>query len=544
MGQASIGYMNILSAMLPFDWSFPYPAQKMPLLAGNAVSASQPLAAQAGLSMLYQGGNAIDSALATAIALTVVEPVMNGIGGDMFVLVWHEGKLHGLNSSGRAPAAWTPDYFKGRDKMPATGWDSVTVPGQVAGWKALSDRFGKLPFARLFEPAIRYAQDGFMVSPQIARQWANQLPGFIEQPGYRQAFTIDGRAPKAGERWRFPEQAETLRLIAASGGESFYRGALAERIEAFAKECGGALRVSDLAAHQHEWVQPIEQGFRGYTLHEIPPNGQGLAALIGLGILERFDIEGMGRDSADYYHVGLEAMKLAFADIAAYLADAPSMKPVGVAHLLDPAYLDSRAKQIDMKRAANPGAGMPRTGGTVYLATADAAGTMVSYIQSNYRGFGSGVVVPGTGISLHNRGEGFSLVPGHPNIVAPGKRPLHTIIPGFITKDGAPVMAMGVMGGSMQAQGHVQMVTRLAAFGQNPQAMSDAPRFRVEPGPVVTLESHVPADVPQALRDRGHNLSVAPRDSIDFGSAQLIYKAEDGYIAASDSRRDGQAVGF
>jgi gamma-glutamyltranspeptidase / glutathione hydrolase len=530
--------------MLPFDWTFPYPSQKMPLLAANAVSASQPLAAQAGLGMLYQGGNAIDSALATAIALTVVEPVMNGIGGDMFVLVWHEGKLHGLNSSGRAPAAWTPDYFRGRDKVPATGWDSVTVPGQVAGWKALSDRFGKLPFARLFEPAIRYAQEGFLVSPQIARQWAIQVPGFLEQPGFREAFTIDGRAPRAGERWRFPDQANTLREIAESGGDSFYRGALAEKIDAFARKGGGALRATDLAQHQAEWVQPIQQSFAGYTLHEIPPNGIGLAALIALGILERFDLAGMGCDSADYYHVSLEAMKLAFADTAAYAGDAAAMSRVKVADLLDPAYLDTRAKAIDMQRASAPAAGMPRSGGTVYLATADAAGTMVSYIQSNYRGFGSGVVVPGTGISLHNRGEGFSLVTGHPNIVAPGKRPLHTIIPGFITRDGAPVMAMGVMGGSMQAQGHLQMVTRLAAFGQNPQAMSDAPRFRVEPGPVVTLESHVPAQVPDALRARGHKVSVAARDSLDFGSAQMIYKLDEGYIAASDSRRDGQAVGF
>ena len=529
---------------LPFDWTFPYAAQKMPLLASNVVSASQPLAAQAGLSMLYQGGNAIDSALAAAIALTVVEPVMNGIGGDMFVLVWHEGQLHGLNSSGRAPAAWTPEYFRGRDKVPATGWDSVTVPGQVAGWKALSKRFGKLPFARLFEPAIRYAEEGFQVSPQIARQWAMQVPGFLDQPGFREAWTIDGRAPTAGERWRFPAQARTLRLIAESDGESFYRGELAQQIDSFARKCGGALRATDLAAHEPEWVQPIQQSFRGYTLHEIPPNGQGLAALVGLGILEHFDIERMGCDSADYYHVGLEAMKLAFADISAHLGDAPSMTRVTSAGLLDPAYLASRAKLIDMKRAANPAAGMPRAGGTVYLATADAAGTMVSYIQSNYRGFGSGVVVPGTGISLHNRGEGFSLVPGHPNEVAPGKRPLHTIIPGFITRDGATVMAMGVMGGSMQAQGHVQMVARLASFGQNPQAMSDAPRFRVEPGPVVTLEAHVPASVPTSLQERGHDVSVAARDSMDFGAAQLIYKAEHGYIAASDSRRDGQAVGF
>ena len=530
--------------MLPFDWTFPYGSQKMPLLAANAVSASQPLAAQAGLRMLYQGGNAVDSAIAGAIALTVVEPVMNGIGGDMFALIWHEGRLHGLNSSGRSPAAWTPERFAGRDKMPAKGWDSVTVPGQVAGWKSLSDRFGKLPFARLFEPAIGYAQQGFLVSPQIARQWAIQAPGFMDQPGFRQAFTHDGRPPVAGERWKFPEQADTLRLIAESGGESFYRGQLAERIEAFAVQCGGALRVTDLAAHIAEWVDPIGQSFRGYTLHEIPPNGQGVAALIGLGILDRFDIESMGLDSADYNHVAIEAMKLAFADLNRHVADPSAMTAVRAADLLDPAYLADRASLIDMRRASSPPAGMPRSGGTVYLAAADAAGTMVSYIQSNYRGFGSGVVVPGTGISLHNRGEGFSLAAGHPNQVAPGKKPMHTIIPGFITRDGAPVMAMGVMGGSMQAQGHVQMVARLAAFGQNPQAMSDAPRFRVEPGPVVSLEAHIPPEVAESLRARGHQVSVAARDSLDFGAAQMIYRGPDGYIAASDSRRDGQAVGF
>lgn len=529
--------------MLPFDWTFPYPSQKMPLLAANAVSASQPLAAQAGLRMLYEGGNAIDSAIATAIALTVVEPVMNGIGGDMFALVWHGGQLHGLNSSGRSPAAWTPDHFKGRDKMPSTGWDTVTVPGQVAGWKALSKRFGKLPFARLFAPAIGYAQDGFMVSPQIARQWAAQVPVLINEPGFREAFTRAGRAPQAGERWRFPEQAATLQAIAESDGESFYRGALAERIAHFASQTGGVLRASDLAAHEAQWVTPIQQTFRGYTLHEIPPNGQGLAALIGLGILDRFDLEAMGRDSADFYHVSVEAMKLAFADLHRHVADPASMQ-VSAAALLDPSYLAERAALINMDRAAAPGAGLPKTGGTVYLASADAAGTMVSFIQSNYRGFGSGVVVPGTGISLHNRGEGFNLQPGHANCVAPNKKPMHTIIPGFVTRGGAPVMALGVMGGSMQAQGHVQMMARLAVFGQNPQAMSDAPRFRVEPGPILNVEAHLPADVVEALRARGHQVAVAPRDSLEFGSAQLIYKADAGYIAASDSRRDGQAVGF
>ncbi|QHJ00878.1 gamma-glutamyltransferase [Xylophilus rhododendri] len=529
--------------MQDFDWSFPYRSQKMPLLAANAVSTSQPLAAQAGLQMLQQGGNAIDAAIATAIALTVVEPVMNGIGGDLFAQVWHEGRLYGLNASGRSPAAWTPEHFAGYQTMPKVGWDTVTVPGAVSGWKALSDRFGKLPFERLFAPAIGYARDGFLVSPQIARQWAAQLPVLIEQPGFREAFTIDGRAPRAGEVWRFPDQARTLADIAATGGRSFYQGALAERIAEHAAKTGGSITKADLAAQQVGWVAPISQSFRGHELHELPPNGQGIAALIALGIVERFDIEAMGRDSADFYHLGIEAMKLAFADLHAHVAD-PAHMLVPPAALLGPAYLASRADLIQMDRASVPMAGVPKPGGTVYLAAADAAGSMVSFIQSNYRGFGSGVVVPGTGIGLHNRGESFSLQPGHANRVAPGKQPMHTIIPGFVTRGGEPLMAFGVMGGSMQAQGHLQMMLRLASFHQNPQAMSDAPRFRVENGPVVHVEAHMPTAVVQELIARGHDVQVAPPDSLEFGSAQLIHRIEGGYVAASDSRRDGQAVGF
>jgi gamma-glutamyltranspeptidase/glutathione hydrolase len=515
----------------------------MPLLAANAVSTSQPLAGQAGVRMLYEGGNAIDAAIAAAITLTVVEPVMNGIGGDMFVQVWHKGQLYGLNSSGRSPARWSLDYFSGRDAMPKVGWDTVTVPGQVAGWKALSERFGKLPFERLFAPAIGYAQEGFLVSPQIARQWAAQVPVLDGQPGFREAFLSQGRAPRVGERWRFPDQARTLTEIAETGGRSFYTGRLAERIADYAAQCDGALSAEDLAAHAPAWVEPIAQSFRGYMLHEIPPNGQGIAALIGLGILDRFDIESMGCDSTDFYHVAIEAMKLAFADLHDHVSDPTTMK-VPHAALLDPAYLAERASSIHMDSAGTPAAGMPQAGGTVYLAAADADGSMVSFIQSNYRGFGSGVVVPGTGIALHNRGEGFNLKPGHANCVAPRKQPMHTIIPGFVTRDGAPVMAFGVMGGSMQTQGHLQMVARLAAFGQNPQAMSDAPRFRVENGPLVHVESHLPAGVVDGLRARGHRVDVAQPHSLEFGSAQLIFRAEHGYVAASDSRRDGQAVGY
>ncbi len=534
---------QLKSLMSELNWSFPYRSQKMPVLARNVVSTSQPLAAQAGLSMLYRGGNAMDSALATAIALTVVEPVMNGIGGDLFVQIWHEGKLYGLSACGRAPEKWTYEQFAGSDSMPGKGWGTVTVPAQVAGWRALSEKFGKLPFEVLFEPAIRYAEEGFLVSPTVARIWETQGQTCKDQPGFAEAFMRDGRFPKAGERWTFPEQAETLRDIAKTRGESFYRGALAEKIIAFANESGGYFTAADLDSAKADWVEPISANFRDLTLHEIPPNGQGIAALMGVGILDQFDLESMGLDSPDFYHVSIEAMKLAFADLHEHIAD-PDHMTVTNADLLAPEYLKQRAALIDMKKASTPKAGMPPSGGTVYLTAADEAGTMVSFIQSNYHGFGSGVVVPGTGIALHNRGCGFNVRKGHANCVGPKKKPMHTIIPGFITRNGEPLMSFGVMGGSMQAQGHAQMVTRLGAFAQNPQAMNDAPRFRVENGPIVYLEAHTPEAVVKSLQERGHNVKVAAPDSLEFGSAQLIYKTEHGYIASSDPRRDGQAVGF
>ncbi|WPB55543.1 gamma-glutamyltransferase family protein [Xylophilus sp. GOD-11R] len=526
--------------MNSFNEAFPYSHPRMPVMARNTVSASQPLAAQAGLRMLLAGGNAVDAALASAITLTVVEPTMNGIGGDLFALVWHEGELLGLNSTGHAPAAWTAEHFAGRSDMPKVGWDTVTVPGQVAGWRALSERLGRLPFARLFEPAIDYAERGFQVTPQISRQWAQQLPVLKDQPGYAAAFAPEGRAPRMGETWRFADQARSLRLIAESKGDAFYTGALAQAIVAHARQTGGALTLDDLAAHRPEWVEPISRRYRDHVLHEIPPSGQGIAALIALGLLEHHDIGAL--DSAQAYHLQIEAMKLAFADLNAHVGDPRHMASPAEA-LLDDAYLAERSRLIVPGRASAPVAGTPRTGGTVYLAAADASGTMVSFIQSNYRGFGSGVVVPGTGISLHNRGEGFNLKPGHANCVAPGKKPLHSIIPGFITRDAQPVMAFGVMGGSMQAQGHVQMTSRLADFGQNPQAMCDAPRWRVE-GTQVSLESHADPALAEALRAMGHAVEVAGRDSLDFGSAQLIQTTPQGYVAASDPRRDGQAVGF
>lgn len=529
--------------MKPFDWQFPYPSQRMPILARNCVATSQPLAAQAGLRMLMKGGSAVDAVLATAIALTVLEPTSNGIGSDAFAILWDGKKLQGLNASGRSPAAWTPDRFKGLDAMPQRGWDSVTVPGAVSAWVELSKKYGKLPFADLFEPAIEYAAKGFMVSPTIARLWEKQLPDLKSQPGYAEAFMPKGRAPLPGETFVFPDQARTLQRIAETKGEAFYKGDLAEKIAAHAKQHGGVMTMADLAAHQLDWVEPVGQNYRGYTLHEIPPNGQGIGALISLGILENFDMGALAVDSADSVHVQLEAMKLAFADIYEYVSDPATMR-VTPAQMLDPSYLKSRAKLIDMKKAQDPKFGTPPTGGTVYLTAADASGMMVSYIQSNYAGFGSGVVVNGTGISMQNRGYGFVLKPGHANIVAPRKRPFQTIIPAFVTKDGKPVMSYGVMGGSMQAQGHSQVMVRLADHGQNPQAAADAPRWRIDTGLSLGIEQGVDPAVVAELKQRGHNITQADRWSTDFGRAQLIYKMDDGYLAASERRTDGQAVGF
>ena len=529
--------------MPPFDWDFPYPSQRMPLLAANAVATSQPLAAQAGLRMLLRGGNAADAILATAITLTVVEPVMNGIGSDGFALLWDGERLHGLNASGHSPAAWTPERFAGRSEMPGAGWDSVTVPGVVSAWVALSKRFGKLPFAELFGPAIEYAEHGFLVSPTVARQWASQIEEFKSQPGFAEAFMPGGRAPRAGERFCLPVQARTLRDIADTGGESFYRGALAERIAAASAVQGGAMTTGDLAAHQCDWVEPISQAYRGVRLHEIPPSGQGIAALIALGILEHFDLASLAPESPESLHLQIEAMKLAFADLYRYVAD-PRHMSVPAAQLLDPGYLKQRAARIDRKRAQDFGQGSPPQSGTVYLTAADAGGMMVSYIQSNYNGFGSGVVVPDTGIALQNRGSCFSLAPGHPNQVAPRKRPFHTIIPAFVTRDGAAMMSFGVMGSDMQAQGHVQIMVRLMDYGQNPQAAADAPRWKVLPDKRIIVESHMPAAAVAGLAELGHDIRPVERGNMSFGAAQLIHRIEGGYVAASEPRRDGQAVGF
>ncbi|HEY0202466.1 MAG TPA: gamma-glutamyltransferase family protein [Burkholderiaceae bacterium] len=543
---------------MQFDFHNPYTSTRIPVFARNVVATSHPLAAQAGLRMLWQGGNAVDAAVAAAAAMTIVEPVSNGLGSDAFCILWDGSRLHGLNASGRAPQAWTPGYFHHKygdaAHPPKRGLDAVTVPGAVAAWAALSERFGKLPFADLMAPAIEIAERGYLAPPVVRQKWAAAVDELHAQPGFAQAFLPWGRAPQVGELFHFPAAARALRAIGASRGAAFYQGEIAQALERFASVHGGALTARDLAAYAPEWVQPIGQDYRGYTLHEIPPNGQGIAALIALGILRQFDLAALPPDGADAQHVQIEAMKLAFADVYRYVAE-PSSMEVSAAQMLDAGYLAERAKLIDMKKAQDFGAGNPVKGGTIYLTAADEQGMMVSFIQSNYMGFGSGCVEPQFGISLQNRGHAFDLRPSahNPaNLVAPGKRPFHTIIPAFLTKDGRPVMSFGVMGANMQPQGHVQTLVRMLDHRQNPQAACDAPRWRFNAGLEINVEASMSADTVAALAARGHQMEVINDSYQDFGAGQFIWRADEGqgdpategYVAASDPRRDGLAAGF
>jgi gamma-glutamyltranspeptidase / glutathione hydrolase len=525
------------------DWSLPYPSRRQPICAANVVATSQPLATQAGIAMLTRGGSAMDAALATAITLTVVEPCSNGIGSDLFAIVWDGERLAGLNASGRAPAGWNRARFAGHEQMPQRGFDTVTIPGAVSGWVALSQRYGKLAFGDLFEPAIRYARDGYPVSPVVADKWRLAVPLMPQGLGWQDHFLIDGRAPKPGERFRSPAMANTLAAIARTDGEAFYRGALADAICAHAAACGSVHVRGDFERHTSDWVTPIAVDYRGMRVHEIPPNGQGIAALMALGMLESFDLASLSRDSVASMHLQIEAMKLAFADAYRYVGD-PATMTIAPEALLNRDYLRERASLIDANKANHYGPGEPPRGGTVYVTAADASGMMVSLIQSNYMGFGSGVVVPGTGISLQNRGTGFTLAHGHANEVGPGKRPYHTIIPGFMTKDGAPVATFGVMGGPIQPPGHVQTVVRMTDYAMNPQATLDAPRFKVNAGRSIDLEASAPRELREGLIALGHKLEAIPDSYMDFGAGQVILKADVGYIAASDPRRDGQAAGF
>ncbi len=529
--------------MNSFQQQFPWPSQRMPAVGQNMVATSHPLAAQAGLQALKRGGNAVDAALVAAITLTVVEPTMNGIGSDAFCIVRDGDQLHGLNASGRSPMALDKRDFTGLKEMPLTGWDSVTVPGAVSAWVELSEKFGRLSFESLFEDAIHYADAGFQVTPITARLWSFAPDEFADFPDFA-PFLPDGRPPQTGDLFRFPDQARTLEKIAVSKGEAFYRGELAQRIVATSRRDGGKFTLADLDQHQCDWVELISHRWHGYDLHEIPPNGQGIGALIMLGILAHSPVAEYEADSVDALHCQIEAMKLAFADIRRYVADPDFIDRVAV-DLLDEGYLASRAAMIDMSRAQDPGYGVPARSGTIYLTTADQSGMMVSYIQSNYCGFGSGIVIPDTGISLQNRGSGFTLEEGHPNQVAGGKRPFHTIIPAFLTRNGSPVMSFGVMGGHMQAQGHAQIVQRICDQGMNPQAASDAPRWQVTEEKQVLLESGYDQHIRAGLRERGHDVPEFEHEQIfSMGGAQLIRKTEHGYEGGSDHRKDGIAIGF
>ncbi len=555
------------------EWALPYPSQRLPTLARRGVVAtSQVLAAQAGTEVLARGGNAVDAAIATAACMTVLEPTTNGLGGDAFALAWSPddgGRLHGFNGSGRTPRALDRWHYGG-STMPTRGWEAVTVPGQVALWGDLHRSLGKLPFALLMRSAVEYARDGYPVAVQTARLWERAAAALGGNAEWRRVFTIDGRAPRAGEVMRLPDHARTLEMLGATSGRALYDGELARAIDAMSRADGAAMRMDDLAAHATERVDPISIGFHGARLYEIPPNGQGIAALIALALLERLGIDRHSVDDAHTAHLAIEAIKIAFRQAHLHVAE-PSCMTATVSELLDPASLDALAARIDPTRAQDFDAGVPKPGGTIYLCTADSTGLMVSLIQSNYMGFGSGLVVPGTGITLQNRGACFNLESGHANELAANKRPYHTIIPGFLARDtepsasgvgragngspGAgtspgsvrvsdPIGPFGIMGGFMQPQAHVQYTLRTMLHGQNPQAALDAPRWQWMKGREVQLEPGWPQATIDGLRERGHHVTVAAERSVSFGRGQAIARLEDGVLCgASDLRGDGCAAG-
>lgn len=528
-----------------------FPVVRRPVYARRGmVATSQPLAAQAGQSVLAAGGNAVDAAIATAAALTVLEPTSNGIGGDLFALVWSGGELHGLNASGAAPAALSLGALEERHggQMPKHGWTPVTVPGAVRGWADLHARFGRLPFAAVLAPAIAYAREGYPLSPVLAAGWARAIRSYssLNLPIFEEwfrTFSPAGFVPAPGALWRSEAHARTLEALAATHGASFYEGDLAAQIDAHARATAGLLRAEDLAAHRSEWVTPIAADYLGHRIYEIPPNGQGIAALIALNVLDGLPLSDQYGDPAGL-HLQIEAMKRGFHDAHTFVGD-PRHVPVDTGGLLSGASAASHRAQIG-PAAHDPSTHAPSTGGTVYLATADDEGQMVSLIQSNYMGFGSGVVVPGTGIALHNRGHNFSLQAGHPNALAPGRRPYHTIIPGFLGRaDGTPVGPFGVMGGFMQPQGHLQVVLNTVRYGMNPQQALDAPRWQWLAGKTVEVEHGLPAATARALAAMGHDVRVQ-LDSGSFGRGQMIRRDPvTGVLeGGTESRTDGHIAAW
>jgi len=520
----------------------------------GVIATSQPLATAAGLEVLQRGGNAVDAAVTAAAVLTVTEPHMTGIGGDVFAILWSakEERLVGLNSSGRAGSRMTRAALleRGYRRVPDEGAEGITVPGALAGWAALLERYGTLTLKEALQSAIRLAEQGFPVSPIIAGQWAVEVEKLKKDEGGRATYLIDGeRAPRAGEWFRVPSYARSLRLIAEKGTGAFYGGELGRKIVDRVEELGGFLTLDDLRRHEVTWVEPIGVDYQGYRLYELPPNGQGIAALEMLRILEPYDLKAMGHNSARYLHHLIEAKKLAFADLQKYVAD-PAHMNVEPADLLSDEFIASRRALFDTKRAAErvePGEAVTKSD-TIYLSVADKHGNMVSFINSLFEAFGSGVVVPGTGFALQNRGVGFTLEPNHPNTVAPGKRPFHTLIPAFVTKVDAdgheePWMSFGLMGGSMQPQGHVQIFLNMVLFGMDPQGAVDAARFRHFSRRRVALESPVPDAVRKELEAMGHELFPLDTRRFSFGGGQSVMKLKKGWAAGSDPRKDGSALG-
>lgn len=524
---------------------YPYASQRMVTYGQKGmVATSQPLAAQAGLDIMKKGGNAIDAAIATAACLTVVEPTSNGIGGDAFALVWTKGKLHGLNASGPSPAGISIEVLKQREieEIPKFGFTPVTVPGAPAAWVELSKTYGKLPLKEVLEPAIRYAEEGYPLSPVLAHFWKGAYKAYKQHLSgdefahWFETFAPDGRAPEVGEVWRSQGHADTLRAIAKTDGKAFYEGEIAEKIDAFSKKYDGYIRKEDLETFKPEWVDPISVNYRGYDVWEIPPNGQGLIALLGLNIAKGYEFS--NRDTVKELHLQIEAMKLAFSDGLAYITEQSAMN-VSVDQLLSEEYAAKRRESIG-EEAIMPTVGEPSRGGTVYLATADSDGNMVSFIQSNYMGFGSGLVVPGTGIALQNRGHNFTLDPKHPNCLAPNKKTFHTIIPGFLTKGEEAVGPFGVMGGFMQPQGHMQVVMNTIDYHLNPQSALDAPRWQWMKDKTILVEQSMPQHLVQGLLAKGHQIEVANHPGA-FGRGQIIWRNPvTGILAGgTESRTDG-----
>ncbi len=528
-------------------------AGRSPVYAPHGVIAtSQPLASAAGLDVLERGGNAIDAAVTAAAVLALVEPHMTGIGGDMFALVWSakEHRLVGLNASGRSGAGMTREALlaRGRTEVPIDGAEPITVPGALSGWAALLQRYGTITLAQALAPAIRLAEEGFPISPIIARQWGEEIERLKKDDGARATFLIDGvRTPRAGEWFRNPDLARSFRAIAQHGPAELYGGALGQRIVERVHALGGFLTLDDLRRQKAEWVQPISVPFRGYRVWELPPNNQGIAVLEMLRILEPDDLASLGHNSAPYLHRLIEAKKLAFADLARFIGD-PAAMTTPVEHLVSDDFIAERRARLDDSKAAErvePGPAASRSE-TIYLTAADAEGNMVSFINSNFEAFGSTVVAPGTGFALQDRGAGFTLEAGLPNTVAPGKKPFHTLIPGFVTRTTAggdePYLSFGVMGGSMQPQGHLQVLLNLLVFGMDVQQAADAPRFRHLNALTVALEAPISDSVRDALRALGHTVVELPSDNA--GGAQLILRLPRGYVAGSDPRKDGMAIGY